>query len=334
MCSSTVRWERGKNLREQRAVRILVFDNNFVPKDSVRFPRWQFRRGPAGRSMPTGWRSEGSRLVHARPESGPTDRYDWAEYHHWDPERQKYAPVRDFIGYNGLDVRAENAVADLMFEGRVAAGADVPSIAVRIDSGADRFLVEIPVVGAANAPEACRARRNGQPLALSHPRGGIRRTKGPDHAAPLLEVSVMDRQLTVAVDGELLFDPVDYDIPKPGPGPNDSAIGIGAKGGSLALSDIRIFRDVYYTSALAYSPRRPFGVDSPYVLGPDEFFVLGDNSPVSNDSRFWVGSPVVAGDLFLGKPFLVHLPGQAVPLQVFGRSVYWVPDPREIRYIR
>jgi len=38
--------------------------------------------------------------------------------------------------------------------------------------------------------------------------------------------------------------------------------------------------------------------------------------------------------LFLGKPFLVHLPGQVFPLKVFGHSVYWVPDPREIRYIR
>ena len=109
---------------------------------------------------------------------------------------------------------------------------------------------------------------------------------------------------------------------------------LGVEAGAGDVSDVRIYRDVHYTSALAYSPRRPFGVDAPYSLGPDEFFVLGDNSPVSNDSRFWPDSPVVPGELLLGKPFLVHLPGQAVPLKVFGRSVYWVPDPREIRYIR
>ena len=91
---------------------------------------------------------------------------------------------------------------------------------------------------------------------------------------------------------------------------------------------------MYYTQALAQSPRRPFGVEVPYALGPGEFFVLGDNSPVSNDSRFWANSPVVRADQMLGKPFLVHLPSQAVPLRVFGRDLYWIPDPREIRYIR
>jgi signal peptidase I len=111
-------------------------------------------------------------------------------------------------------------------------------------------------------------------------------------------------------------------------------VALGVLGGSMEVRRVRIYRDIYYTGNLAMGSRRPFAVDSPYFLKDDEFFVLGDNSPISNDSRFWPKSPVVRGDCFLGKPFLVHLPGQVCPLKVFGRPLGWIPDPREIRYIR
>src|SRR3954452_18988808 len=34
-----------KTLREQRAMRILLYDNDFVPLDVARYPRWALRRG-------------------------------------------------------------------------------------------------------------------------------------------------------------------------------------------------------------------------------------------------------------------------------------------------
>lgn len=139
----------------------------------------------------------------------------------------------------------------------------------------------------------------------------------------------------MALDGKLMFVPIDLDDPSGGLVSASSPLGLGTQGGGvLEVVSLRVYRDIYYTDSLLSSPRRPFGVGTPYVLGPGEFFVLGDNSPVSNDSRFWPDSPVVHRELFVGKPFLVHLPSQAVPLQVFGRELYWIPDPREIRYIR
>jgi signal peptidase I len=317
-----------KTLKEQRAMRILVYDNNFAPKDAMRYPRWRFRRGGTERSLESGWHMNGSGFAHV-PNGSTGDFTDWVDYLHWDPERGRYAPVYDFNSYNGAEVRGENAVTDLMIEAKVIPGAEAKAVAFRIDSGADRFVISIPIAGG----ETPVVTRNRTPLRLSSARSVWKRNGGAP-AEAVVEASVMDRRLTVAIDGVLLFDPIDFDDPKLGPGPGDSPVGIGARGGFVRVRDVRVYRDVYYTSSLAFTPRRPFGVETPYRLGADDFFVLGDNSAVSNDSRFWTESPVVRGELFLGKPFLVHLPGQVVPLEVFGRSLYWVPDPREIRYIR
>jgi signal peptidase I len=325
-----------KTLREQRAMRVLVHDHNFIPRDIARYPRWTLRRGRPEERLESGWRSEGTHFVHgvAAPAPGAPRRasLDWIEYRHMRADRGgHYAPVNDFLAYNGGELRGEHLVGDLMLEARLKCGADLRGLAVRIDSGGDRFVVTLPV-GDAGALEV---RRSGRllPSVRARPEGLARLAAVADRTVHL-EASVMDRRVLVAVDGVLLFDPLDYDVPSVFPYASDSPVALGVRGGSVVVSDLKVYRDVHYTSALAGVPRRPFGVDSPYLLGPDEFFVLGDNSPVSNDSRFWAASPVVPGALFLGKPFLVHLPGQVVPLQVFGRSLYWVPDPREIRYIR
>ncbi len=316
-----------KTLDEQRAMRVLVYDNQYVPRDSTRFPRFTFRRGRPRSGAVSGWHAEGTAFVHNQVD-GTTDATDWLEYRHWDPDRGRYAPVYDFSSYNGGELRGENHVSDLMVEARLKVGSNVDSVDFRIQSGSDRFLVKLPFQGS----ELPSLRRNGILVPLKNPRSIAQRV--PTRNSLLFEASVMDQRLIVTIDGVPLFDPVDYDVPREGPGPDESPFAFGLRDGSLTIEGVRLFRDVYYTSELANTPRRPFAVDRPYPLGSDEFFVLGDNSPVSNDSRFWPDSPVVKGELLLGKPFLVHLPGQVVPLQVFGRSVYWVPDPREIRYIR
>ena len=62
------------------------------------------------------------------------------------------------------------------------------------------------------------------------------------------------------------------------------------------------------------------GENSPFSLGDDEFFVLGDNSPASFDCRLWdqpgkgndggtYREGVVPRDYLVGKAFIVFWPG-------------------------
>ena len=47
-----------------------------------------------------------------------------------------------------------------------------------------------------------------------------------------LEASAFDRRVQVAIDGRLLFEPYDYDRPRPGPSIGEIPIGVGVDGGA------------------------------------------------------------------------------------------------------
>lgn len=112
-------------------------------------------------------------------------------------------------------------------------------------------------------------------------------------------------------------------------GDQESVVSFGAAGGSVEVDDVRLFRDVYYTSG-----DHRHGVDRPVRLSDDEFFFLGDNSPVSLDSRAWK-NPAVPRHLIIGRPLVVHLPSKPAKLRIGDRDRYIrVPDFSRMRYIR
>ena len=140
-------------------------------------------------------------------------------------------------------------------------------------------------------------------------------------------MSVMDRQVLVAIDGVEPFAPWTYEETADR-NASPASVRLGAAGLAAEVRSLTLYRDVYYTRGKAKN-----GVEEPFTLS-DEFFVLGDNSPVSLDSRSWPDGAVPA-KLLLGKPFVVHLPSRPGTLRLGKRELsVRIPDFGRMRYIR
>lgn len=108
-----------------------------------------------------------------------------------------------------------------------------------------------------------------------------------------------------------------------------SPVAFGSRRGSVAVRSVTLYRDVHYTTE-----NHRHATERPLTLGDDEFFFLGDNSPVSLDSRGW-DDPVVPRRLLVGRPLVVHLPSHPGRIKIGSMVKYIrVPDFSKIRCIR
>jgi hypothetical protein len=128
-----------------------------------------------------------------------------------------------------------------------------------------------------------------------------------------IELSSFDRQIIAAINGELLFPA--WECPTDRTEPSRVPLRIGASGLEVKVSSLRVFRDIYYTRGQGRN-----AVDRPIELGADDFFVLGDNSPVSNDGRSWPQGAIKQSQL-IGKPLLVHLPSRPGRVSLGGYTI-------------
>jgi len=114
---------------------------------------------------------------------------------------------------------------------------------------------------------------------------------------------------------------------------------IGARDLACELRRLRIDRDVHYTSRPVQALRATTG--RPFTLLAEEYFVMGDNSPDSHDSREWTEAGphlppdyrpgTVRADQIVGQAAFVYLPG-LLPL---GTGARWsVPDIGRVRFVR
>lgn len=149
-----------------------------------------------------------------------------------------------------------------------------------------------------------------------------------------LRFANVDDQLLLWVDGKSLafdgrFGPLDTNIPTD---EDLRPVRLGSRDAALRFTDIRVLRDVYYIAQRRPGEDRdiPPSLTDPeswerfdfdrslavdFRLEADQFLVLGDNSPQSQDSRLWPGideegNPeyYVRRDLLIGKAVFIYWP--------------------------
>ncbi len=199
--------------------------------------------------------------------------------------------ILDSYAYNNMS--GTNVVGDLKLKLSATIQKGSGGIFLVIERGEDIFRAYIPVKGSG---EKCRLERSGKLVAEAE----ASLLPGRKHA---VEFAHADGVLWLLLDGKrVLF--YDYGAYTSDYGERlyNSGISIGGRDVACRFEAIEIFRDIYYSSDLT-SGR--WGVSRPVKIGEHEYFVLGDNSVNSKDSRVW---KFVLEDDIVGKAFLVFWP--------------------------
>lgn len=232
-------------------------------------------------------------------------------------------PISDFYAYNGRE--SDHEVSDLMLGLWVDQIAPDSTLVIQIQSAYNTYQVVLP--GDTGKIELRKLVAQGSEVLHLGPTGF--NGQAGNNRPFLMEVSTFDRQVVVAIDGQPVFDAVLESTGADARSLPPNPIRIGATGGKIRIQRAVIYRDVFYTEGRGIN-----GISSPYKLGDDEYFMLGDNSPVSSDSRSWK-SGAVNERMLVGKPFVVHLPSKPGKLGVGSRWRYIrMPDWSRVRFVK
>jgi signal peptidase I len=235
-------------------------------------------------------------------------------------EKSHVAPILDHYAYNsGVENQEAVPVHDFLFQCDLKVLSGEGEFALELFDGHHRFRNVIDF----KARESSLFIDDQQKAVRTGRLGGI---FGAD--AVTVEMSIMDRQVLFAINGKPVYQPLLYGESSAPRAEIRVPVLFGANGGHLQLTNLKLYRDIHYTRGKALH-----GVNEPYQLDQQSYFVLGDNSPVSLDSRSWSDGKVDHKYL-LGKPFLVHLPSRQGEVKIGDRVGHIrIPDFSRIRYI-
>jgi len=277
-------------------VRRLVFNLDQAPKSltGVAKTRWHVSPGAEG----AGWTMGDTSFRHEGNVSG------WMRYHHVEPGWDKGsvprqpAPITDLLGYNFRPNSPPVWVPDLIVDCTAEFGNASDKVVLELTKAGDKFQAEFD-------NGKCRLFRIPSAAADKRELLGERDTKITKSGRYDLRFANVDSRLTVWVDDRPLDGaPVDYPPPsrdsfEPTTTDVHEPARIGATG-TVAISNVSLWRDVYYTCNEAGDCRV-----QTYYVQPGHYFCLGDNSASSADGRSW---GLVPERLMLGRAVVVYWP--------------------------
>ena len=283
-----------KGHAEARTVGVLVFDNDFQPKDGGWKLRW--RSGDPHVAAPGVLLTEASDRIDGTelkwPAADAQTGFRWLLYRHWLLDERREEPIRDQFAYNGGALRHDlKNVHDFLVEMDVEIGPGEGTVAIGLRDGHDDVTAEI----AAGQARAVRLLDNAGKLL--HESAPFQLSDGRSHH---VAYAFVDRRVSLSVDGTELIPA--FDLPATTDRKAVSRpVWLGVQGVAATVRHFRLNRDIYYASAGRNA------IFEPWPLGRDEYFMLGDNSANSEDSRYW-SVPGVPESALMGRPLLLHQP--------------------------
>jgi signal peptidase I len=271
-----------KSLAQLRSVAQLVHDNRYGSRHPAQ-QRWRPTNDSGGwQQVADGFHFRPVPEVADHPAERPANDLDWIAYHHWacfagSVSRTEPSPILDNYGYNQRVSRQLHAARDVLLVARLMVSDRAGGLAFEVSDGSEAFGVVLDF-----DRRTTTLRRGSQPLDQRElPADAYR------HGARI-ELALCDGQVLFAVDEQLVFreEYVRSDVAGETVELSAPRLRIGARGTLASVDRLQVFRDIYYLDPLATG--RPWQV--PQRLGAAEIFVVGDNVPISRDSRH--GGPV------------------------------------------
>ncbi len=260
--------------------------------------------------------------------------------------------IEDVYGYNGrLPANALMTVTDVRLSAEVQLESGTGALELGISKYDDQFFAALHGDGRLTLEHADASEPRGDREIWAETRLQPRRR----HA---LSIGHADYEVVVAVDGE----PVLRSLREQYNPPIDAIrrragervpprVRIAAHAAAGAVRGIRIDRDVHYRpAAMRRGDRNVPGIGvqgNPVTIPEDAYFVLGDNSPASLDSRLWTEEALgahlrprlasghyalgtVPADQMIGRAFLVYWPGF---MPIANSRLQLLPDLGRVRWI-